>query len=340
MKRNGIKDVAEMANVSTTTVSFVYNNPSRVNEKTRKIVLKAAKKLNYTPNFNASGLRGKTNLVTLIINFDINELSHPTIMEAIPYISKQITSYGYYLLPFFAPEEREISHLTSFAESKQVCGAIFMASKNDLKLLDLIIKNEIPTVVIGDIEKYYKKVFSIDIDNVKETKSLVNKIYRYGYKNIAYIGGSMDYIVCQQRLKGYSEGIKENNIQKPMILGLSEKREEIESAVKKMLKSKYMPDAILCKDDIKAAYVIHELSKNGIKAGKDIGVVGIGGIQASSYISPSLSSLSFPIKSISKLSVSKLNDMIVNNTIITGQKYVNTEFIARESLENKISDET
>lgn len=331
-KVKGIRDVAKMSGVSITTVSFVYNNPNRVNENTRKLVLEAAKKLNYTPNFNASGLRGKTNIITLIVNFDVNEQSHPTITEAIPYMSKYLIEKGYYLLPFFEPEEKEMLYLRSIIINKQVCGAIFMASKNNLSLLDLLINNNIPTVVIGDLEKYSDKVFCIDIDNTKEIKNLVNKLYKSGYKNIAYISGDLNYIVCQQRLKGYCDGVIKNNMHKPVILGLSEDIEKIKLSVNKILELKVMPDVIICKDDIKGLYVISELLKNNLMPGKDIGVVGIGGIQASTYTYPALSSLGFSIKNISKLAVDNLNDMIINNNILTGQIYVKTNFLNRESL--------
>ena len=93
---------------------------------------------------------------------------------------------------------------------------------------------------------------------------------------------------------------------------------------------------IVCKDDIKGIYVISELLRNGIIPGRDIGVVGVGGISASNYIYPNLSTLSFSIKNISKLAVKNLNDMIVNNKIISGQKYVKTKFLHKESLDLKI----
>lgn len=336
MKKNGIRDVAKMAGVSITTVSFVYNNPDRVKEDTRKLVRDVAKKLNYTPDFNASGLRGKTNLITLIVNFNVDEQSHPTISEAIPHISKHLTSLGYYLIPFFEPEEKEMMYLNSIISNKQICGSIFMASKKNMKLLDLLIENNIPTVVIGDLENYSNKVFCIDIDNSKEIKNLVNKLYKLGYKKIAYVSGNIDYIVCEQRLKGYYDSVKENNIHSPIVLGYTEDAEKIKQDIKKLISNKKdIPDVIICKDDIKGIYVISELLRNNIFPGIDIGVIGIGGISASEYIYPNLSSLSFSIKNISKLAVKNLNDMIINNKIISGQKYVKTKFLFKESLKEK-----
>ena len=240
-------------------------------------------------------------------------------------------------MPFFEPEEKEMVYLNSIISNKQICGAIFMASKKNMKLLDLLIENGIPTVVIGELTGYLDKVFCVDIDNSNEIKNLVDKLYEAGYKKIAYVSGNVDYIVCEQRLRGYYDSVMKNNIHKPIVLGFTEDVAKIKDDIKNLISNKKnIPDVIVCKDDIKGIYVISELLRNGIIPGRDIGVVGVGGISASNYIYPNLSTLSFSIKNISKLAVKNLNDMIVNNKIISGQKYVKTKFLHKESLDLKI----
>src|ERR1700712_2729957 len=51
-----IRDVAQLAQVSITTVSHVFNRPSRVAEATRQRVLDAAAELSYRPNIHARQL--------------------------------------------------------------------------------------------------------------------------------------------------------------------------------------------------------------------------------------------------------------------------------------------
>ena len=70
MKRATSKDVAKLAGVSQTTVSFVMNNTPNVTlpEKTRKKVLDAARQLQYVPNPFARGL--KTSQSKLLPNAD------------------------------------------------------------------------------------------------------------------------------------------------------------------------------------------------------------------------------------------------------------------------------
>ena len=53
-----IEEVAELAQVSSKTVSRVLNDEPAVREGTRNRILKAIEKLDYRPNLNARGLAG------------------------------------------------------------------------------------------------------------------------------------------------------------------------------------------------------------------------------------------------------------------------------------------
>ena len=70
-KRISIKDVANKAGVSATLVSFVLNGKTskhRVSDKTAKIILEAAKELNYKPNTAAKTLRdGHSHIIGVVI---------------------------------------------------------------------------------------------------------------------------------------------------------------------------------------------------------------------------------------------------------------------------------
>ena len=64
------QDVAELAGVSRTTVSFVLNNVSgaKISEETRQRVLEAARQLNYYPASAARSLAsGRTNVIGLVV---------------------------------------------------------------------------------------------------------------------------------------------------------------------------------------------------------------------------------------------------------------------------------
>ena len=57
-KKSSIADVARLAGVSRTTVSYVFNNVTtiHISEKTRRRVMEAARELNYHPSAIARSL--------------------------------------------------------------------------------------------------------------------------------------------------------------------------------------------------------------------------------------------------------------------------------------------
>ena len=63
-----LEDVAQLANVSTATVSRCMNSPNRVQKQTQERVLDAVRELGYYPNFGARALMAKsTNMIGAII---------------------------------------------------------------------------------------------------------------------------------------------------------------------------------------------------------------------------------------------------------------------------------
>ena len=82
--RVGIKQVAERAGVSATTVSHVVNKTRYVSPEVEKRVNDAIKELNYTPNIMARGLRTNTVKTVAVI---VQEASTPFFSRVVDEIS-------------------------------------------------------------------------------------------------------------------------------------------------------------------------------------------------------------------------------------------------------------
>ena len=82
-KKVTIKEIAENAAVSISTVSRVMNNSGSVDQKKRKAVLKAMADLKYQPNALAWGLvRGQTNTVGVLTQ-DVGSKFNDTIARGV-----------------------------------------------------------------------------------------------------------------------------------------------------------------------------------------------------------------------------------------------------------------
>ena len=133
MKRATSKDVAKLAGVSQTTVSFVMNNTPGVSlsEETKKKVLEAAKELHYIPNSFGKGLRTSQSKLLGIFLPSLNNPFYPMVMQYIENHTAKL-NYNVMLCCTYRNSEREKTYLDLCIE-KQVDGIIYLFTPNWLK---------------------------------------------------------------------------------------------------------------------------------------------------------------------------------------------------------------
>ncbi|MCX8723691.1 LacI family DNA-binding transcriptional regulator [Lactobacillus sp. B4005] len=95
MKRVGIREVAQEANVSTATVSQVLNNRRYISQETRDKVQAAMKKLEYYPN-NLARAVDKKRIHTVDLIF--RQMCIPFHAELIQDIEYLLSNQGYKVL--------------------------------------------------------------------------------------------------------------------------------------------------------------------------------------------------------------------------------------------------
>ena len=113
-----------------------------------------------------------------------------------------------------------------------------------------------------------------------------------------------------------------------MVYGFVEDRQSIESAIQNMMINSN-PDAIVVKDDIKGVYTVTILQKLGYIVGKDVGVIGIGGITAGTFCNPQLSTMKVSIQDIFEDAIDVLIDQINTKSTQVGSTFITTNFIDR-----------
>ncbi|GHO50702.1 LacI family DNA-binding transcriptional regulator [Ktedonospora formicarum] len=215
-----IRDVAQLAEVSVSTVSQVLNgNMQYVREAKRERVLNAVRELRYRPNAIArSMVKRKTATVGVVFTSLVSNLFSP-IIECIQDI---LRPHGYNIILASTPDaESEIQAINALKD-QQVDGFIFVSfmyarlqSQSD-HLLDL--KEEgIPFVVINrPLEQEYD--FNQIRFNHREAGYLATKhLIHLGHTSIATISGPLHHVPPWQsaieRQQGWLEALKEHNLE-------------------------------------------------------------------------------------------------------------------------------
>src|SRR5947209_4726760 len=124
-KSTTIRDVAKLAGVGVSTVSYVLNgHDQHVSATTREHILAAARELNYRPNAIA---RSMVKQQTAVIGLIITELQNPLFVPVTEGVEEVLRAEGYHIMLVSVNDlEGELSAIETL-RSQQVAGIIFMS---------------------------------------------------------------------------------------------------------------------------------------------------------------------------------------------------------------------
>ena len=327
-----IKDVAEYANVSPSTVSRVLSDNPKISEQTKSKVREAMEKLNYKPNQIARSLINKsTRTLGLILpGNDENFLLNPFFVQAMRGIASYAKKEGYYILISHEDEKGdELTTLSDLLHSKWVDGVILPTLTTNDKRIRYLQKNNHPFVVIGKPENA-ESVLWVDNDNVSAMFHVVDLLIHRNHKTIAFIGGSHEFEVTKNRLMGYLKALKANGI--PTALNLVFERDYTDEVAYKatleLLKYK-TPDAIVTTDDLIAFGAQRALMEHNQN---HVSIVGFNNTVLSQYKVPSVSSVDINAEKLGMYAAKLLISKIQNEHMDTNNYIINTQLIMRETI--------
>lgn len=193
---SSLLDVAEVAGVSIQTVSNVLNFPEKVRPKTRDEVLKAVKKLDYTPNLSARRLRSRK-ASTIAVRVDANSapglfrgfIQDDFVYELIEAAEKrQIKVIAYTA----KSEDLEIDKLRKFMSSRDADGIILTSTRAHDPRLGYLEKNNVPFLSFGKPwghENLYSTSHPwVDIDGGFGVGEATAMLWNKGHRNIGFAG--------------------------------------------------------------------------------------------------------------------------------------------------------
>jgi LacI family transcriptional regulator len=203
-----MKNVAELAGVSISSVSHVINKTRRVEHETKRKILDAVEKLNYTPNLFARSLKGKGTKLLGVIIADIRDSFFAEVMKSIEFNALE-RGYNVILCDSENEWEKEQMHLNTFI-SKGLDGIIFSPADTQRVNANLIAAN-IPFVQIDRKIEQYNADF-VGIDNLHSSRAATEFLIQQGCRHIGYIGFSNSVYTQNQRQQGCRDTLEAHNL--------------------------------------------------------------------------------------------------------------------------------
>lgn len=336
-----LREIADECCVSIATVSNILNGKTNVSEETKKRILKKIEETGYKPNFMARGLRAKNSKIIGLIIEDISLFSSPGIIEGImayfeslnyKVILENLRLYSKWGHDWYKKNEYENEVNQSIEEliSINVDGIIYVAGH--ARIIDCIQPNlKIPLVISYSFSSN-PQFNSITINDKDSAKMMTDYLIGKNHKNIAVIQGSAKNIHTLNRFKGFSESLKENNIQiNPKIIRNGNwTRESGFTECKKLFESKESFSAIFCFNDLMAAGVYDYIKHTDKTIGKDIFVCGFDNNMISEFLNPTLTTMKIPLEEIGKKSAETLYKKLCDEE--TADIQISCSLIKRESV--------
>ena len=278
-----IKDIAQKAGVSISTVSRVINGNYPVSKDVRKRVQKVMGELDFHPNAIARSLRSrKSNLV----GFIIADLSNQFFMDVAKGLEKEVGKLGKQLLIVSSDNEPEKeSKIINALIERNIDGLVIASSGGaSLKAIQKCLDKDIPVVLI---DRYFEEVKTAQIlwDDFSISQALVERLIASGHSRIAIVNVMLSNPTGKERLDGYLYALMKAGIDKDdtLISGSNFGPDEAYQFVKNVFSSPDRPSAIYCVNNQMAFGAIKAFHELELTIGKDVSMVLFGNLIAQNY---------------------------------------------------------
>jgi DNA-binding LacI/PurR family transcriptional regulator len=178
-------DVARLAGVSTSTVSYALTGARPISAATRERIRHAMEDLGYTPNAFARGLKSKrSRLIALLFPRDGRELGLST-FEYILGASDHAQELGYHLL-LWTTEAEALDELGRLAGQGLVDGALLMEVRLHDGRLGVLRKAGLPFAMIGRTADPAAVDFA-DTDFEQCARLAVDHLVGLGHRHLGFV---------------------------------------------------------------------------------------------------------------------------------------------------------
>ncbi|GAB6099740.1 maltose operon transcriptional repressor MalR [Halanaerocella petrolearia] len=335
-----IKDVAQKAGVSPSTVSRVINNHPRISQDTRDKVLESMDDIGYHPNVIAQNLvNQQTNTLGLVMPYSTEEaFADPFYAEVLRGIGSMAQKNGYSLLLITSDEEKgELEAVLRAVKGKQIDGLLLLRAKKDDQVIKKLDEMNFPFVIVGRPEKE-DNYYWVNNNNIQSSKELVEYMIELGHNKIGVFIGSEEYIVDRDRLEGYKLALQEQGIdynQDYVVQIEGGNKSSAYQATKKILESHPELTAIYGIDDRIAYGAIKAIKELDLEIPQDISVVGFNNNPLSELISPPLTTVDINTYQLGNQATKLLIEVINEEITDYYNSIVPTDMIIRDSCGGK-----
>ena len=317
------EDVARLAGVSGTTVSYVLNGTKAVTPEVRQRVLAAAEELNYHPSLLARGLATKETKQIAIL---VKSLQNPYYSAIHEGVQKVATREGYIVSVLSTSNSPAQNMNTMLARGMD--GVIVAAASSLREFEDFLQPSSPMAFVSGDVAVHFYREAVFD---------MVSTFYCLGHRRVAFLSGLPINNPSHYRYRDFVDALHtyEMDTDPNLIIdgdGITDEQSGYRAA-DTLLKRGVPFTGVFTTNDLMALGAMKRFWEEGLRIPEDISLCGCDGIPASEYTVPPLSTLQSHAVTLGNYLMYQLLEKMKpgqNNPLL--ERQIQAEFVLRDSM--------
>ncbi|WP_168218366.1 LacI family DNA-binding transcriptional regulator [Nocardioides eburneiflavus] len=333
-KRISIKDVAQRAGVSVTTVSHVLNDTpgKRISDDTRSRVRRAADELSYQPNGVARSLRLQRSQILAMVSDQIATTPHAGLI--ILGAQEAASKHGWLLMLVNSGGDRETERAEIQAlQQRQVDGFLYASMYH--QVVDVPPELGDSPLTLLDARCDDQRIPSVAPDEVQGGQAATQLLLDMGHRRIGLINNVDDIPATEGRLEGYLRALREAGLEPDddlVVRDLSEASGGYRAGLA-LLDRAPRPTAIFCFNDRMAMGLYQAAAERGLRIPEDLSVVGFDNQELiADGLRPGLTTVALPHYEMGAWAVETLIRRLGDPDIAPEQVLLRCPVVARASV--------
>jgi LacI family transcriptional regulator len=326
-----IRQVADLAGVSTATVSRVINGRADVSERARKTVMRVVREHGYSTNRTARGLSaGRTGLVGVTLPV----LHHSYFSVILAGAGEALYEHDMrmVLCPTHHEREREVTLLERLMQGT-TDGALLILPEESGDELSALHEHGYRFVIVDPHQPLDERVPTVSAAHTSGASEAVEHLLALGHRRIAAITGPQGWIATEERRRGYRAALAAGGL-------MPDAQLEVESdfsvkggvqAAQTLLDLDDPPTAIFAFNDMLAIGAMQAARQRGVRVPEQLSVIGFDDTFEASIVTPTLTTVRQPLAEMGRMAVALLVRLLGDQRIEALHVELETKLVLRES---------
>jgi DNA-binding LacI/PurR family transcriptional regulator len=292
-----IHRIAELANVSSATVSRVLNNSPKVKPETYERVKAVIDAQHYVPNNSARNLRiGRSQLLGIIVS----DITNPFFAEIVDTFEDRARSQGIDVLfnhTGYQPARLELCMRRLI--SRNVDGIAICTSESNAVAFAQGARHRLPLVLMG--QGSGKSLYdNVNVDHHTGALQAIKHLHDLGHRQIAFIAGPREFWSTQNRREAFLAAMAKFRlrVRDEWIVEGELRTEGGHDAMEYLLAASPPPTAVLTTNDLMALGALQAAHQHGISVPEELSIIGFDNLPVCEMVSPPLTSVDIPRRDI------------------------------------------